>query len=262
MKPADVCVYVYCITEGRPIAAEEGLHPLRPVYSVAHEELLALVSQVPQEEFGEEALRVHLEDACWLERQVRAHELVTEKVMETRTVLPMKFCTIFRTEGGVQALLKNHQEQFRGALERLRGREEWEIKMYLELSAPAGETQLGKAGAGLSGRDYLLKRMSERIWAQEAMNEARRQAQRSYEELAGWVEEIQLKPVTVGGSLSAPRLILDVVCLLPASRFGAFRQELDSLGNKLADKGLLFRLSGPWPPYHFATKAQENASVP
>jgi hypothetical protein len=35
MKPergAEV-LYVYCITEGEPIAAADGVHPSRPVYS-------------------------------------------------------------------------------------------------------------------------------------------------------------------------------------------------------------------------------------
>ncbi len=120
-------IYVYCIAEGEPFAATAGLHPCRPVHSIAHEDLLAVVSEVSLQEFGAEGLHARLEDDCWLEQEVRAHERVIEKVMEDRTVLPMKFCTIFRTEGRVRDLLGTRREKFRNALARLRGLEEWEL---------------------------------------------------------------------------------------------------------------------------------------
>jgi hypothetical protein len=253
-------VYVYCITEGEPVAAAAGLHPCRPVYSLAHEDLVAVASRVPLDEFGEEALSDHLGDAGWLEREVRAHERVIEKVMETRTVLPMKFYTIFRTEEGVRALLESDQDQFRRALARLRGRQEWEVKLYSE---PAGAVpQAARDQTGLSGKGYLLRKRAEKIAAQQAMDEVRRQAQRSYEKLARRVERIQLKPVKGAGSPNAPTLILDAVCLVPESAFDSCYQELQALGKELADKGLRFQLSGPWPPYHFISWAQENVGLP
>ena len=268
-------VYVYCITDGEPLAtlrssdatslrstsaAAGALHPRWPVYSLVYEDLLAVVSQVPLEEFGEEGLHAHLEDASWLEREVCAHEQVIEKVMAGRTVLPMKFCTIFQTENRVQTLLKSNQEQFRRALARLRGRQEWEVKIYCEPAAVVAR-QVGKAGTDLSGKHYLLRKRAEKIAAQEAMNEAQRQAQRSYEKLAGWAEIIQLKPVERANAPSAPRLILDAVCLLPESAFDPCRQELERLGDELADKGFRFQLIGPWPPYHFTNEAREDVGL-
>jgi len=263
MKPGrkTTGTYIYCITEGEPINAEEGLHPFRPVYSLAYEDLLAVVSRVPLAEFGGKALPAHLEDASWLEREVRAHERVIEKVMEGRTVLPMKFCTIFRSEKRVQALLENRQEEFRRGLARLRDKEEWEVKMYFQPVSPAAGTSAGKAGAGLSGKEYLLKKKAEDLAGWEMMNEANRQAQRSFEKLVGLVEEIQLKPVAAHNSPAAAKLILDAVCLLSRPGFKVFCEELEGLGNELAAKGFRFQLTGPWPPYHFASQEQENVGL-
>lgn len=259
-------IYLFCITEGEAFSAEAcpersewaGRHPLRPVYSLVCEDLVAVVSLVPLEEFGEQALPSHLQDACWLEKAVRAHETVIEKVMESRTVLPMKFCTVFRTKAGVRNLLESRQEEFRHALARLHDKEEWEVKMY---SQPAPSAQAAETGASLSGKDFLLKRKAKDLQAWEAINEAHRQAQRSFEKLSGYAEEIQPKPVPSQDSTREPKLILDAVCLLAKPRFKAFCQQLEGLRNELSGKGFYFQLSGPWPPYHFCTRAQANVGL-
>jgi len=253
-------VYVYCIAEGEPFAAPVGLHPCRAVYSLVCEDLLGVVSRVPLEEFGEEALRARLEDACWLEREVRAHEQVIEEVMEGRTVLPMKFCTIFHTEGKVQAFLRSNEDEFRRALARVRGREEWELRMYQELPTTV-DAHASKPSVGVSGRAYLMRKREAQLAAQEAAAEAHRQAQRTIEMLRGCAEEIQLKPVVPGHSPGARRLLLDAVCLLAKAQVLVLRRQFQGLGSELADRGMSFQLIGPWPPYHFSGGAQERGSL-
>lgn len=254
-------VYLYCITEGQPMAPEEGLHPSRPVHSLVYEDLVAVASLVPLEEFGEETLRAHLEDPDWLEREVRGHERVIEKVMVSRTVLPLKFCTIFLTEEKVRAFLERDQDKFRRALARLREKEEWEVKMYCEPACRA-DAQGSDVAASLSGREYLLRKKATQAAAQDAALELRRQAQRAVEILSGCVEEIQLKPAAVAYPPRAPKLALDAVCLLAKPRFPVFRSRLEGLGNEVADKGFRLQLSGPWPPYHFTAEAQDNVGPP
>jgi len=107
-----------------------------------------------------------------------------------------------------------------------------------------------------------MQKRAAQLAAQEAAAEARRQAQRTFEMLAGCVEEIQLKPVAAARSPRAPKLILDAVCLLAKREVPVLRQQLQGLGNELADKGMRFQLIGPWPPYHFSGQAQERGSLP
>jgi len=258
---AQMAVYLYCIAEGRPIAAGERLRPCRRIFSIAHQDLLGVASRVPLGEFGEEALHARLQDADWLEREVRGHERVIEKVMESRTVLPLKFCTIFLTEEKVRAFLERDQDEFRRALVRLRGREEWEVKMYCEPACPPG-AQASETAAALSGREYLMQKGAAQLAAREADIEAHRQAQRTLEVLTGCVEEMQLRPLAAGQPRGIAKLVLDAVCLLAKPQFTVLRSRLDGLGNEVADKGLRFQLSGPWPPYHFSGEVQENVGPP
>jgi len=264
MKPghSPTGVYLYCITEGEPVAAEEVLHPSRPVHSLVYENLVAVASRVPLEEFGEGTLHAHLEDPDWLEREVRGHERVVEKVMASRTVLPMKFCTIFRTGERLRALLESRKEEFRRTLATLREKEEWEVKMYFEPTAAAARRTAAQARANLSGKDFLLKRKAEDIEAWQAMTEAHQQAQQSFEKVCGHAESIQLKLIPPQDSSSGPKLLLDVACLLAKPRVKAFCQQLEGLGNELSGRGFRLLLTGPWPPYHFATGVSQDVAAP
>ena len=260
-KRRSTAIYLYCITDGGSVAASAGLHPLRPVYSIVHEELAAVVSEVPLEEFGEEALPARLEDACWLEREVRAHEAVIESVLARQTVLPMRFCTIFRTGARVRSLLRSRRQEFLDALTRVRGKEEWEVKLCLEPSAragpPAAEDERGSAS---SGAQYLMRKREERRIGQEAMAGLQQDAGRSLEALAGCVEAIQLKPVG-SPSPDQPRVVWDAVCLVAKVRFQSLRQRVEALETEVSGRGLRFELIGPWPPYHF-TRCASGAPPP
>jgi hypothetical protein len=254
-------VYVYCITEGDPVEWAADADALRRVYSIAGHGLIAVVSGVPLAEFGERALPRHLEDASWLEREARAHERVIERVMEGRTVLPMKLCTIFRSEARVRELLETRREEFHRALARLQGREEWEMKVFHQSAPPVG-ARARKSRASVSGRAYLMQKVAARSATGRAAAEAHDQAQRAFEMLAGCSEEIQLKPVAATSSAAAPRLILDAVCLLPSAQVPILRRQLESLGGELAEKGMRLQLVGPWPPYHFSGQAQGHVALP
>lgn len=257
--PGAEVIYTYCITEGKPIPAADGLHPSRLVYSLSYEDLAAVVSRVPEEEFGDESLPARLADAHWLEHEARAHERVIEKMMESRTVLPMRLCTIFRTGAKVRDLLRARQHEFRRALARLRGKEEWEVRLYL---VPSGAGSKPAETIASSGKEYLLKKRVETLRAQEESCRIAREAQESFETLAGCVAEVQLKPPPPQNLSAGVQLVWDAVCLVPKSDSQALRQRLDGLGNQLAGNGWRLQLIGPWPPYHFAAETREHVSLP
>lgn len=243
-------IYLHCITEGSPLPLEEAPSHHRRCYWVAEHDLAAVVSRVPLDEFGEEALGRNLNDPCWLETQARAHESVIQQVMRHRTVLPMKFGAIFRTERKVRATLRDRRQQFRRDLARLRDREEWQVKLYFQPALP------DPPAAAQSGTDYLLRKRAQDAAASESLMAAHQQAQRTFEQLASCTEEIQLRPVVSDSSAGAQNLVLDAVCLLPKPGFRSFRRELEGLGQELVGRGFHLRLSGPWPPYHFVSEGQ------
>jgi hypothetical protein len=56
-------------------------------------------------------------------------------------------------------------------------------------------------------------------------------------------------------------MVLNGAYLISRECVEAFRAELDSLRQKYAGLGFSYELSGPWPPYNFASAAHREDSV-
>jgi hypothetical protein len=48
-------------------------------------------------------------------------------------------------------------------------------------------------------------------------------------------------------------MVLNAAYLVPADATDAFRQIVEELGRRHEPDGVALELTGPWPPYHFAT---------
>jgi predicted ATPase len=88
------------------------------------------------EEFGsEDILKKAKEDLSWIKEKALAHEKVIEQAMRQNgnvlSVIPMKFGTIFKDEKGLEEVLDKDYFKIEKNLERIRGKQEWSVKVYL-----------------------------------------------------------------------------------------------------------------------------------
>jgi hypothetical protein len=100
--------YVYGIVEAPGPVLPDGLlgvdgrhEPL----AIVEGGLAAMVSEVPVEEFGDEALGEILEDPAWLENTASAHERVLEALWAQTTVVALPPLTVYRAESEICELL-------------------------------------------------------------------------------------------------------------------------------------------------------------
>ncbi len=126
-------VYAVCRPFGTPLQAQKltgvGGDPPR---LVPHHGLVAVVSHVPEADFAEEPLRAHLEDLDWLTAVARAHQGVIDALTTVTTPLPLRLGTVFRDDSGVRSMIEAREENFLRRLDRLEGRVEWGVKVFLE----------------------------------------------------------------------------------------------------------------------------------
>jgi hypothetical protein len=243
--------YVYAVTRGVDSDALAGLGGLRgaPVSIVRHRDLEAVVTDVPLEEFDEEALKRNLEQLPWLESVARGHHAVVDAVAARAPTAPMRLATIFLDDDAVRRRLDELYDEFVVALARIEGRREWSIKII----APALEPDSGHAPAPpTSGAEFLRQK---KVRAGE--REHRRAAQ------ARTAEDVHqaLSRVAVASRLLAPQdpqltgydgeMVLNGAYLVPGEDEGAFTGRLDELMQRHPDTQ--FACGGPWPPYSFAT---------
>lgn len=241
-------VWLHAIVTGRqpvPDIAGIGGHPVRAIRSG---DLTAVVSPVPMSEYGEEALRRHLEDLDWLERTARAHHLVVDALSRTGPVVPARLATMYRDEDRVAAALADHRTEFSAALDRIAGRTEWGVKGYAVPAAAAPPDEPG--GSGGAGVAYLRKRRAQLMAREESQQAAVREAAMIHAALSGQAVAARRHPPQdrrLSGVDTA--MVLNGAYLVETDRTDEFAELVDALSRQ--HPAIRLELTGPWPPYSF-----------
>ncbi|MBI4770139.1 MAG: GvpL/GvpF family gas vesicle protein [Chloroflexi bacterium] len=267
--------YVYGIVGGersQPVEGlpEKGIDPVYPVYALQPAAssqqpaaISAIVSKVSLQEFGQEELESNLEDIKWLQAKVLAHQRVLEAVSGSHTLVPMRFCTIYQSESRVQEMLARHHDDFVATLARLAGKQEWGVKVYCD-----GKTMVQRVEKisnrvkelkaemeqKSSGAAYFLKKKVDEAIAEEMERISDEYAQRSHDRLSNRSKEAAINPLRskeLTGRKEA--MVLNGAYLVAEVQLAAFRDELESLGEEYDDLGFIYEVTGPWPPYNFAS---------
>ncbi|MFQ5795147.1 MAG: GvpL/GvpF family gas vesicle protein [Candidatus Bipolaricaulia bacterium] len=266
--------YVYAVAQSQdsrepgPLPAE-GIVPQVSVSTLTYRDLLAVVSPVPLAEFGPLALEDHLQDADWAQARVLAHQQVLAALLDGYTLVPFKFCTLYHSWVRVREMLAWHYEALNQALQRLKGATEWGVKLYCDRRAlmewvrkDSGVLQsqreaIAQASAGVG---YFLRKKLE----QEAEEEVERVmdvcVNESHWHLADCAREAVTNPVqppTVHGHKA--EMVLNSAYLVDEIDLEAFRRTLAILERSYAPQ-FRYELTGPWPPYNFATLELEEVT--
>ena len=239
-------LYLYAITEAkvdrRPLRST-GIDGAAPVEAHECAGLVSWVSRVNRADFSE-ALQQKMQDLEWLADASVRHQRAVAEVAGRGDVLPARFGTIFNSMESLQQHLRARAPIIRKTLQRIRGAEEWGIKVFAEPAA--GPSQMMTA---TSGSDYLRKKSEVlKSRAQRALPAAVRGLARELEKLA-----VQTAPV---GKVSGGQrdLVWQTAVLLRRSQAPNLQRLLKVYAQKL---GQDFRIeaTGPWPPYSFASHA-------
>lgn len=249
-------VYALCRPLEAPLQAQLTGVAGAPAKPLHHHGLVAVVSEVPEQDFTEEALRAHLEDLDWLAATARAHQGVIDALTVVTTPLPLRLATVFRDDSGVRSMIESREEHFRRTLDRLTGRVEWGVKVYLE-SERAEESEAAEAAEersapkAASGRDYLRLRRQQTRASEDLWQRADTFATGLHERLAAFAEESRLHaPQNATLSGAAGRNVLNAAYLVPRDRSEEFVELVDR--TKDDAPGLRVELTGPWAAYSFA----------
>ena len=263
-----VGVYVYAV-----IAPDAGAVDLAggirdaPVRIVESEPdgLRALVSDVPLDEFGDDALKRNLNDLSWVSATAVAHEAVVEAAMRDATLVPMRMCTIFLDDDAVRDMLRREAATLGDALARLRGAHEWGVKVIADREAFAaaiadeGDTQgsmPGGVGGSGEGAGYFAALRLDRVAREEVAAALDERTREIHESIAALATDSRLRPPSnreLGGYEGD--MVLNGAYLVPVARTDELRARAASLAERHGAAGISVELTGPWPPYNFSTLA-------
>jgi len=250
-------VWVYAVAEQFPAACLSQVTGVagEPVRAIAAAGLTAAAGDVQLAEFGEEALRRNLEDLDWLDSTARAHHEVIDTVGRQAPVVPMRLATVYRDDASVAAVLIERGRDFRTALERTGGREEWGVKVYAARSAEQPSEQ-GPTSAG-SGAEYLRRKRQKLSAAQDVRQASAASADAIHAAVCQLSAGARLHPPQspeLAGT--GTQMILNGAYLLDAGRDDELTAAVTALAGQ--HPAVQVELTGPWPPYSFTGLAQEQ----
>jgi hypothetical protein len=196
------------------------------------------------------------------------------------TVIPIKFCTIFKDELNVSETLKKNYEKLKSLLNYLEDKEEFGIKVYFD-NNKIGEVEFGETppirsvetvdraigesnieteeiSVASEGAAYFLKKKRDEMLKENSEKILNGLADKIFEKFKSWA--IESRQNRLLGKQSTGRngeMILNVALLLTKSDVEEVKSKIDELASVYGSKGLFFELSGPWPPYNFCTEGIE-----
>ena len=263
------------------VIAEDGHQPLQdlgpsaidpdyPLYGISCRDVRAIVSPVSTSEFGQKAVEANLEDMDWLGSKVRAHEAVLEAASDRCTVIPMRFCTVYLSEGRVREMLGEHYDAFKAALAQLDGKREWGVKCFCDRELLADKvrqtsegvkplrTQTAQEGRGTA---YFMKKKMEEAIAAEVERVSDECAEQTHDRLSSRASRAVANPLRDQGLTGrTDEMILNGAYLVVEDELATFRDELDGLKAEYESLGFSYELTGPWPAYNFAAIGAQEAS--
>ena len=270
---SDELIYLYCFrekTESPPFSAQ-GVDGKGEVFSIPARGLEAIVSKVSSEEFDSETVQIKArEDPNWIKEKALAHEKVIEEAMRKDdnflSLIPIRFGTIFKEEAGLKKTLDKDYSKIEQVLEKIRGKQEWSVKVYLkdkgkfEQAIKKGNPAIKEKEKEITslpeGMAFFMEEELKELVSQEAEKEINNIAESIFESLkkhtANSARNKILKKELTG---RREPMVLNAAYLVAEEKIEDFRKGIEDLNQKMQVRGFCLEYSGPWPAFNFTQLA-------
>jgi hypothetical protein len=251
-------LYVYAVTGDAVTPETEGVDGTARFGSATVGEIHAVFTAVSAAEFSQEVIDRRAGDLEWLGAIGYRHQAVMADLMKRTSIVPLRAFTLFSSEEALRSYLTDQRELLSKTLERLDGKQEWTLRIELEPSqwsealtgrvASLRELQAEIAAAS-PGKAFLLRKKLD--------DEKKRASHVAEDELVGEIEQAVMGKLgceTVSESRQRRDGAFPQINVLLNRDEESVLQELrEELAARYQPEGVTLALSGPWPPYTFAT---------
>ena len=255
-------LYLFCLARVNRLPAllkAKGLDGQSPLEVAGYQDLAAVLSPVPLEDFCGPDAEARLQDLTWIGPRVIRHQEVVAEVMRHSPVLPARFGTIFSTPQSLTELMQRHHDTFAGFLEQITDQEEWAVKGMLDQAgAKAKLFSLKLAGeedrlAALSpGMRYFQEQRLRAECDQELQQWLKDVCRELWVSLQDYVADVrERRLLSREASGSDQDMVWNWALMVPQTAVPAFLARVRDAGAQYAPRGLSLECTGPWPPYSF-----------
>lgn len=251
-------LYVYAVSREVATPDAEGVDGTRRFGTTTVEDVHAIFTPVSASEFSQDVIDRRAGDLEWLGAIGYRHQDVMADLLKKTAIVPLRAFTLFSSEETLRAYLSEHRELLSKTLARLEGKQEWTLRIELEPNrwsealtgrvASLRELQNDIASAS-PGKAFLLRKKLD--------DEKKRASHKAEDELVNEIEQAVLAKLgceTVAESRQRRDGAFPQINVLLQRDEESVLQELrEELSARYEHEGVTLALSGPWPPYTFAT---------
>src|SRR5579864_1008088 len=249
LNARDRVLYFYGITKSRPATSiqQPGIDLQSKIEAIDCEGLTCWISRVSAVEF-EKDLAQNMENLDWLATTSVAHQRAISAIAREVEILPARFGTVFRGEESLRRHIRVAKREITRDLKRIKGADEWGIKVFAAKAAPTPVPQVR------SGKDYLKAKA-----AQLPSKRSRTESNGEFAEFENALRKVALESAAVGNVSSGQRGLRFQTSLLVKRKD---RKKLESVLKKFSERWAgagQIECTGPWPPYSFVSRPGERA---
>ncbi len=265
---APLGIYTYCLTEisGPFPSTVIGIDGIHEAHFIDQYGFFAVVSAISLKDFSENALEKNMMDVAWLAPLAKRHEKVIEFVMThnpadrsgTTPVVPLRFCTIYKNQEALFQAVTPHKEKILSFLEHTTGKTEWSVKIFCDRNTFLDGCDKKTSGAThepaslLPGENYLLAKKMRRIREETFTVDIQKILNDIHCAVSPHVDGHRFLRCTEKNVHGRPfDMVMNAAFLVEQQTLPVFQDMVDTLAEKYKAHGIVFELSGPWPPYNF-----------
>jgi len=206
----------------------------------------AVAADAPLDRYNAEQLGNDLQDIDAISRHALAHASVVEFFFQRAPVIPLKVFTLFSSDEKLRDDLRRRTARLRGLFTRLRGFEEWGVRII------AGGVEADGARTLTSGSDYLQAKR--RLAQQNAAPPPATVKETGAALKALGTLAARTRKQTFPSPAKGRSFVSGASFLVKSNRRARWNREVERIGAALAKRGHRLEVTGPWPPYHFVSR--------
>jgi hypothetical protein len=256
-------IYLYCLAQSSRLPplrlSGPGVDGRNSLEMARYEDIAAVWSPVPVEDFCGPEAEERLRDLTWIGPRVIRHQEVVAGVMRHSPVLPVRFGTIFASLANLEKVLQRHSGAIAGCLTRLTDQEEWAVKGMLDRPGAREKLfslKLAREAESLEalspGKRYLEEQRLRAAGDQELQRWLQKVCREVWTDLRGYAAEIQERRLLSREATGSDEdMVWNWALLIPRQAVGGFQARIQGVIAQYAPRGLRLEVTGPWPPYSF-----------
>ncbi|HEX8171544.1 MAG TPA: GvpL/GvpF family gas vesicle protein [Thermoanaerobaculia bacterium] len=256
-------LYVYAIAREPVTPDADGIDDTRRFGTASIDGVAAVFTAMPADELSQEVIDRRANDLEWLGAIGYRHQAVVSDLMKKTAIVPLRAFTLFSGEEALRAYLGEHRDALRAALDRLDGKQEWTLRV---------EFDAARWSEALTARIASLRELQEQIASappgkafllRKKLDDEKKRASHDAEQSVLAEIESAVRDRLRCQTLSETRERRDgafpqINVLLNRDEEDRLQEAAQDLAGRYEPEGITLAVTGPWPPYTFATMNDEG----